>query len=216
MQAFRAAGVLLVLAAGSAVVRAQAPPAAADLAARIQERYATIRDFTAQFALTQTSGLRLGGGEDRGKVTVKKPGRMRWVFETGDKSEVVADGLKIYSYFPKDKYVHVAEFPAGEQASAALLLLTGRGDLRRDFIATAPAEHPTGEWHLILQPRTAEADFKELTLAVERGSLRLRGLRILDEQGGIRHFRFANLQENRGVADAVFDFRIPKGVEVRR
>jgi outer membrane lipoprotein carrier protein len=207
-------GVFLV--ALSARLQAQTAPSAAELAARIQERYATVRDFTAQFALTQTSGLRLGGGEDRGKVTIKKPGRMRWVFDTGDRSEVVADGVKIYSYFPKDKYVHVGDFPTGDQASMALLLLTGRGDLTRDFSVSVPPEQPAEEWQLILQPKTPQADFKEVTLAVDKTTLRLRGLKILDDQGGVRNFRFANLQENRGVSDAVFEFKIPKGVEIRK
>jgi outer membrane lipoprotein carrier protein len=206
---------VLVLACAASSIRAQAP-AAADLAARIQARYATVRDFTAQFALVQTSGLRLGGGEDRGKVTIKKPGKMRWVFDTGDRSEVIADGVKIYSYFPKDKYVHLADFPPEDRAGTALLLLTGRGDLTRDFVASVPPEHPAGEWQLILQPKASPADFKELTLSVDRAALRLTGLKIVDDQGGVRSFRFANLQENRAVSDAVFEFKIPKGVEIRR
>ena len=212
----RLSAVLILATASGAFVQAQATPSAAELAGRIQARYAAVRDFTAQFTLKHTSGLNLGGAEVRGRVTIKKPGRMRWVFETGDQSEYIADGVRMYAYFPKDKLVQQAALPPDDRASTALLLLTGRGDLTRDFVARLAPEQPADEWHLTLKPKTPQDDFTELTLAVERSTLRLRGLRTLDDQGNVRLFRFANLQENRGVSDAVFAFKIPKGVQVRK
>jgi outer membrane lipoprotein carrier protein len=191
-----------------------ATPAADALAAKVQARYATIRDFTADFTLTTTSGLSLGGGTDRGKVIVKKPVRMRWTLETGSRHEVVSDGTRLYNYFPKDKVVNEATL--SDQSSTALLLLTGRGDITRDFTARMAASQPPSEWRLTLTPRTAQPDYKEITLSVERASLRLVGLDILDDQGTVRAFRFSNLRENQGVADSVFAFRIPAGVEVQR
>jgi outer membrane lipoprotein carrier protein len=197
-------------------LKAQAPLSAAELADRVQARYETIRDFTAQFVLKSTSVLSLSGSEDRGTVTIKKPGRMRWIFSTGNKNEVVSDGYKIYSYFPKDKYVQETLFPKDDHASTGLLLLTGKGDLTRDFTPNLPAQQAPDEWRLTLTPKTRQAEFKELTLAVERSTLRLRGLKVVAEDGGVQDYRFANLQENRGVPDSVFDFKLPKGVQVLR
>jgi outer membrane lipoprotein carrier protein len=204
------------LAAATAVVlqgQAAAPSADA-LAARVHARYATIRDFTADFTLTTTSGLSLGGGADRGKVIVKKPVRMRWTLETGSRHEVISDGTTLFNYFPKDKVVNVAAL--NDQTSTALLLLTGRGDITRDFTARMAPNQPPTEWRLTLTPRTPQPDYKEITLAVDRTTLRLVGLDILDDQGTVRAFRFSNLRENQGVADSGFTFRIPPGVEVQR
>jgi len=47
-------------------------------------------------------------------------------------------------------------------------------------------------------------------------SMRLRGIQILDLQGNRSDFRFEDVRENRGVADSVFRFEIPAGVEVVR
>ena len=206
----------ICLAASAAVstLAQQSAPSADVLAGRVQARYATIRDFTADFTLTTTSGLSLGGGSDRGKVIVKKPLRMRWRLETGSRHEVVSDGTRLFNYFPKDKVVN--EVALSEQTSTALLLLTGRGDITRDFTATMAADQPATEWRLTLTPRTPQPDYKEITLAVDRATLRLMGLDILDDQGTARVFRFSNLRENQGVADNVFAFRIPQGVEVQR
>jgi outer membrane lipoprotein carrier protein len=201
-------------AAAIAVPSGQALPSADALAARVQARYATIRDFTADFTLTTTSGLSLGGGSDRGKVIVKKPLRMRWTLATGSRHEVVSDGTRLFNYFPKDKVVN--EVSLNNQTSTALLLLTGRGDLTRDFTAKLAADQPPGEWRLTLTPRTPQPDYKEITLATDRTSLRLTGLDILDDQGTVRAFRFSNLRENQGIADSVFAFTIPRGVGVQR
>ena len=197
-----------------AVHARQAAPSADMLAARVQDRYATIRDFTADFTLTTTSGLSLGGGSDRGKVIVKKPVRMRWTLETGSRHQVVSDGTRLFNYFPKDKVV--SEVSLNQQTSTALLLLTGRGDITRDFTAKMAPSQPAGEWRLTLTPRTPQPDYTQITLAVERTTLRLMGLEILDDQGTVRAFRFSNLRENQGIADSVFAFRIPPGVELQR
>jgi outer membrane lipoprotein carrier protein len=202
------------LAVTAAVSARQAMPSADALATRVQARYATIRDFTADFTLTTTSGLSLGGGTDRGKVIVKKPVRMRWTLETGSRHEVVSDGTRLFNYFPKDKIVN--EVALNDQTSTALLLLTGRGDITRDFTAKMAPNQPASEWRLTLTPRTPQPDYTEITLAVDRATLRLMGLDILDDQGTVRAFRFSNLRENQGIADSVFTFRIPPGVEVQR
>lgn len=205
---------VVIAAAGSAISAGQAAPSADALATRIQARYATIRDFTADFTLTTTSGLSLGGGSDRGKVIVKKPLRMRWTLATGSRHEVVSDGTRLFNYFPKDKVVN--EVSLSDQTSTALLLLTGRGDLTRDFTARMVAAQPPDEWRLTLTPRASQPDYKEITLAVDRTTLRLMGLDILDDQGTLRAFRFTTLRENQGVDDSVFAFKIPAGVEVQK
>ena len=205
----------LALAALPATLSAQTAPSAADLAARIQAHYNTVRDFTAEFTLAQTSGLLPKAVQERGELKVKKPSRMRWVYQSTDKKQFVSDGTRFYSYFPQDKYVTQSLLPKSDEASTALLFLAGRGDLTRDFVASAPDEQPAGEWRLVLKPKSKQADFKTLTLDVDRSSLALRGLTVVDEQGGISKFRFINLRENRGLTDREFEFAIPKGVELR-
>jgi outer membrane lipoprotein carrier protein len=206
--------VVFFVALAGLVPAAQAPLSATDLAARIQGRYATVRDFTADFTLVTTSALSLGGGSDRGTVAIKKPVRMRWTLATGSRHVVISDGTTIYNYFPKDKVVSLSALT--DQTSTALLLLTGRGDLTRDFAPRLSKDQPAAEWHLTLVPKTAQSDYTELTLAVDRRTLRIVGLDILDDQGTARQFRFSNLRENTGLADSAFTFKIPAGVDVQR
>lgn len=198
-----------------AVGAGQEAPNAATLASRIQAHYTTVRDFTADFTLTQTSAMLPKPVEERGDVKIKKPSRMRWTYQTSSKQQFVSDGTRLYSYFPQDRYVTTTALPKGNEASTALLFLAGRGDLTRDFTASVPDQQPPGEWRLLLKPKALQADFKTLTLDVDRATLALRGFTVVDDQGAISKFRFANLRENRGLADKEFEFTIPKGVELR-
>ena len=214
--AMRSAAVIsLALLLSTVAGAAPQTPAPADLAARVQAHYAQVRDFTASFTLTQTSSLLPRPTIERGSVKVKKPGRMRWLY-TVDKKEFVADGSMLYSFFPRDKYVNVNPLPKGDDASTALLFLTGRGDLARDFTSSLDGDQPAGEWRLHLKPKTKQTDFTSLTLEVDRATLAMRGITVVDDQGGTSKFRFEGLKENVGLADREFEFKIPPGVEVRK
>ena len=51
-------------------------------------------------------------------------------------------------------------------------------------------------------------------IAVAPQTLELRGLVTADAQGGESSFSFTNMKENAGVADKVFTFKMPRGVDV--
>lgn len=200
----------------SVPIGAQAPPSPTDLANRIQARYATVRDFTADFTQSSSSPLSSRPSTDRGQLKIKKPDRMRWTYTTSDKNVVVADGSRLYYYFPRDKYVTEEKLPAPTEAPTAFLFLAGRTNLARDFVATVPAAQPEAEWRLVLAPKKAGADFKTITLDVDRTSYALMGFSWAEEDGAVTSFRLANIRENVNLPDADFTFAIPRGVEVRR
>ncbi len=189
--------VTLNLLAATVLSAAQGVPAAADLAARIQAHYATVRDFTADFTLTQTTSLLPRPVVERGELKVKKPGRMKWTYSSAEKKVFVSDGSQFYSYLPQDRLVDVRRLPTGDDTSMGLLFLAGRANLARDFTPTMPSDQPAGEWRLVLKPKSNQADFQSLTLEVDRTSLALRGFTVLETQGGVSKFRLTNLKENR-------------------
>lgn len=129
----------------------------------------------------------------------------------------MADGLQIYSYIPADRQVIVSPMPATDQATTATLFLTGRGNLTRDFTVTYGelAQAPPGSTVLKLVPRQAERDYDTLLLAVN-GANQIQTLSATDRQGGRSAFAFSNIKENTGLADKIFAFKIPRGVDVVR
>lgn len=203
-----------VLAAGAS---AQSSSSAADLAQALQKKYATIRDFSADFVHTYQGGVLKKQITEKGRLSIKKPGKMRWDYTVPEVKQFVSDGTKVYSYIPADKQVMVGTVPQDDTAGSPALFLTGKGDLIRDFTAS-PGEVPkgfaAGTRALKLVPHKPQQDYDWLVLLVDSTSLALRGMVTADAQGGTSVFTFNNLKENVGVADKEFIFQMPRGVDV--
>jgi outer membrane lipoprotein carrier protein len=193
---------------------AQAQPGPEALAKALQQRYQGIRDFSADFVHSYRGGVLRTETTERGTVSIKKPGLMRWLYMTPEKKEFVSDGRQVYSYLPADRQVIVRRLPADDEASTPALFLTGKGDIARDFTATAAQTPVPGTTALKLTPRREEPEYEYLVVAVDPSSLQIRGLTTRDRQGGDSTLIFNNLKENRGISDKEFAFRIPRGVDV--
>ena len=186
-----------------------------ELASRIQQRYDTIRDFEADFVQTYQGGLLRTKTTEQGSVEIKRPGKMRWRYTKPERKEFVSNDKQIYSYLPRDKQVIVSPVPAADQTTPALFL-SGRGHLVRDFVVTF-TEVPgarAGTVGLKLVPRKSDPEVEWLLLAVDASTLQIRNLVAMDRQGGRSTFFFENLKENRNLSDKIFEFEVPRGVDV--
>ncbi len=193
---------------------AQTGPSPEALAKALQARYQNVRDFTADFVQTYRGGVLRTETREKGTVAVKKPGRMRWIYISPERKEFVSDGEKMYSYIPEDRQVLVSDVPADNEAPTPVLFLAGKGDLVKDFTATIAPSPVSGSVGLKLTPRRSEPEYEYLIVAVDPATLQIRALTTRDRQGGESTLRFENLQENKGISDKDFAFRIPRGVDV--
>ena len=194
--------------------QAQGKPSADALARSLQQRYQGIRDFSADFVHSYRGGVLNKKVTERGKMSVKKPGMMRWDYTQPEKKTFVSDGRKIYSYMPQDRQVIINRVPPDSEAPTPALFLAGKGNVTRDFTAGSAESAIPGTYGLKLVPKRAEADYDYLVLNLDPATLQILGLSTIDRQGGESTFTFTNLKENRGLSDNEFAFRIPRGVDV--
>jgi outer membrane lipoprotein carrier protein len=213
----RAQTLFAVVAAVSLLApQAAFPQSPSDLARAIQQKYDTVKDFSATFVHTYRGGVLRKEATERGTVLIKKPARMRWTYESPERKVFVGDGSRIYSYIPEDKQVIISPVPADGDATTPALFLSGHGNLLRDFAASMPEAPDTtpGTHTLKLTPRRHEAEYDWLVLVVDRGTYRLRRLVTADAQGGQSTLTFSDVRENVGISDKAFRFTIPRGVDV--
>ena len=190
---------------------------APELAQALQKKYDGGKDFSADFTHTYEGGVLRKQITERGRLVIKKPGKMRWQYTAPEEKLFVSDGVKMYSYIPLDKQVIVATVPPDYQATTPTLFLAGKGSLTRDFVASLvelPAGMPAGTQALKLVPKARQQDYDWLVLVVDPATLDIRGLVTVDAQGGKSSFSFTNLKQNLGLADKDFAFKIPRGVDV--
>ncbi len=189
---------------------------AAQVAGALQAKYDKIRDFTADFVQQYESGIRKRTLTEKGKVQVKKPGKMRWDYTEPEKKVFVSDGSQIYLHVPLDNQVTVSPVPKQDEATTAVLFLVGKGDLTRDFSVAFSPDAPDGTYALRLDPKLPERDYDWLELVIDQSTLQIRSLKAADRQGGQSTFHFTNFKENVGLSDKTFAFSIPRGADVIR
>ena len=205
---------VLVALVALAAPLAQTPQAPDALARAIQEKFNRIRDFKADFRQT-TSGGSLGKVlRSEGTVTVKKPGRMRWVYSKPQKQEIISDGVTFWWYFPDDNEAQRSDVPRDDEATTSMQFLAGKGDITRDFVAATATSRIPGTIALRLTPRQSDSEFEHLVLALDPATLQIRALTTRDHQGGDNTIEFFKLKENTNVSDREFKFTPPRGVVV--
>lgn len=205
---------LMLLTSGGPLAQAPAP---ADAVARdLQKKYDRVSAFSADFVHTYRGGALRQRVTERGRLLVKKPGKMRWDYTAPEKKHFISDGHKLYSYIPQDKQVIISTLPAEDEATTPALFLTGKGNLTRDFNVSLDKleEAPPGSLSLRLVPKRREPEYEWLALVVQPGTLNLQMLITVDPQGGRSAFTFTNLKENVRLSDNEFTFKMPRGVDV--
>jgi outer membrane lipoprotein carrier protein len=190
-------------------------PSAGEVAAALQRKYDSVRDFSADFTHQHEGGVLRRKLVEQGTLQVKKPGKMRWEYKSPEKKLFVSNGRRMYFHDPLNNQVTISEVPQNDQATSAAQFLSGRGSLTRDFTASFAKAAPSGpSYALRLEPKTPQNDYDWLEVVVDRGSLQIQSLTAAEKQGGRSTFVFSGLKENIGLADRAFEFEIPRGAEV--
>lgn len=187
---------------------------ALEVAAALQAKYDRIRDFSADFTQHVESSILRRKVTEKGRVRVKKPGKMRWDYTTPEEKLFVSDGERISLYVPADNQVTISQMPKQDEATTAVLFLAGKGDLTRDFKVSFAENADPGTHALRLDPKIPERDYEWLELVVDRSSLQIRSLSFADRQGGRNVILLSNYKENVGIPDKTFAFQPPRGADV--
>jgi outer membrane lipoprotein carrier protein len=205
----------LLAAVAVAGLTAQVPtPPAADVAAALQRKYDTVRDFSADFTHQHTGGVLRRKLVEQGTLQVKKPGKMRWEYKSPEKKLFVSNARRLYFHDPENNQVTISEVPEGDQAASPSQFLSGRGDITRDFNVSFLEGGSPDTHALKLEPRTPQSEYDWLEVIVDRETLQIRSLTAVEKQGGRSTFSFSRFKENIGLADRTFEFEIPRGAEV--
>jgi len=213
MAPFRAACAIALMAYAPSPADTTAP----ELAQALQRKIDGVKDFSADFTHAYEGGVLHKVATERGRLLMKKPGKMRWDYTAPESKLFVSDGVRMYSYIPEDKQVIITTVPADDESTTPTVFLAGKGSLTRDFtpiVVDLPPGMAAGNRALKLVPRSRQRDYDWVILVFDPGTFAIRGLVTVDAQGGKSSFSFTNMKENVGLADKEFAFKIPRGVDV--
>ncbi len=209
---------------------------AKSLSQLLEEHYRHPRTLRAVFLERYSEGQKQSRIES-GTVYFKRPGRMRWEYDSPEKKLFLSDGKTVWFYVPYDHTVTKAPAKESSDWRTPLALLTGKVELSRlcsrvDLIEQkgVPATHvilrclPKGEKRTpaAAQPGSSEpaggpagdVDFTEVLLEVDKTNGELARIEILQPGGIELEYRFGDWQEDIPLADDMFHFQVPMGVAV--
>ena len=185
---------------------------------RIQTHYNELEAFRARFTQRHERKLLRKVVEESGTLFVKKPGRMRWEYETPNEKLFLTNGDKSYFYLPLENQVIVSNNPDGAMGMAndsPFQLLLGQSQLTDTFKASPSDSPPTeGGVMLSLSPIRPHASFEEVEIEVKVSTGQIQRVVLRDAQRNQTEFIFDNLQEVVGIPESRFRFTVPSGVEV--
>lgn len=216
-------------------VRAQEPSVSAvQLTRLLEEHYRHLKTLRAVFLERYSEGPKQSRVES-GTVYFRRPGQMRWEYESPEKKLFLADGKTIWFYVPYDHTVTKAPARESTDWRAPLALLTGKVELSRLCRTVELADQPgLPPGHSVLRclpkgeqkaaarehapdsatdPAGAE-DFTEVLLEVDSSSGELARIEIRQPGGVDLEYRFGNWQTDIPLPEELFRFQVPPGVAV--
>ena len=183
---------------------------------RVQKRYDSASDFRARFNQTLSNAAFKRRTSLTGEVLLKKPGRMRWNYQTPDPKMYLADGELLWLYEPDDKQAFKQDLKSS-QLPASLAFLTGKGKLAAEFeiaFAKDPRAGGPRDYVLALSPRQPQAQVKSILFVVDPETFQVRESLITDGQGNTNDILFSDIKTNTHLPDSMFRFTPPAGVRV--
>ena len=222
---FAAVGILCSFSGGplgpGPAVPAESSASAKSLARLLEEHYRQPHTLQAVFLERYSEGQKQVRIES-GTVYFRRPGQMRWEYDSPEKKLFLVDGKTTWFYVPYDHTVTKAPVKESADWRTPLALLTGKADLSRlcsQIEIVSQSGIPAG--HTVLrclpkQPKgpSDEKDYTEVLLELGTSSGELARIEIRQPGGIELEYRFGNWQSDIPLADDLFRFQVPKGVAI--
>ena len=148
--------------------------------------------------------------ESKGHFYLSRPGKFRWNYSSPYAQEIVSDGKQVWIYDVDLQQVTVQKQSASS-SNTPMALMEGKLKLKEAY-NISELDQRDGIYRLKLSSKSRDADFSELVVGVDKIGMRFMQLRDQFEQ--TTDIVFGELELNKKLADDLFEFTPPEGVDV--
>lgn len=170
-----------------------------------------INTLQADFEQVQTGGVDREVHKTSGHFYLKRPGFFRWVYNGAHPQTIVADGKRVWLY---DAELQQVSHKSQEQALAGTpaLLLSSRDSLDKQFDLIEVGRVQATDYWVELLPLNQESQVKRIRIAFDEQTIH--EMEMEDQFGQLTLIRLQNQRRNLPLADDLFRFTPPPGVDV--
>ena len=176
----------------------------------VDDHYNHMRTLRARYTEHYT-----GMGMDRtesGTLTLKKPGLMRWSYDTPPGKLFVLDGKYAWFYTPDDAQISRAPAKQLDDLRSPLRLLLGHTQLAKELeqLTTAP---DGADFKITGVPKGMAQRVRLLTLVVDAGGT-IQRMKLEETDGATTEFTFSGIEEDIPLPASDFIFTPPPGISI--
>ncbi len=149
-----------------------------------------------------------------GRLTVKRPGKMRWEYTIPEVQNIITDGRTMWIHRPADNQVMVGKAPEYFGGGKGAGFLSDIRQVRKSFTIQMQAADNPDYYRLKLTPVKPTAELADIVISAAKGSFQIDQVVTHNSYGDETRIVLSNYQFNLDPSDAQFTFSIPKGTDV--
>ena len=178
----------------------------------IQKSYESVLTFKATFEQKAFVKMMNRVEVARGEVQIKKPGKMKWVYNSPDPQILISNHKNLWLYLPEDEQVTRMPIENVYSSNAFALFLAGKGTLT-DTFDVAQVLSEKNEITVVFIPKAEDSNLKRLALRANKNNYQITGASVYDKLGNKTAINFREIRINEKIAESVFEFQVPDGLE---
>lgn len=149
-----------------------------------------------------------------GRLTVKKPGKMRWEYILPDPQTIITDGKSMWIHRPADNQVMVGLAPAFFGDGKGAGFLSDIRQVRKSFAIKVLPETDKRHYRLQLTPNRPTPDIAEIYLSVAKTTFQVDEVVTHNRYGDETKISLNDYKFNLDPKESLFSFVIPDGADV--
>jgi outer membrane lipoprotein carrier protein len=192
-------------------------PSIDDIIQKLQSSYENTKDLKADFLQETTIKSIRRTEREEGSIFFKNPKNMLWEYTKPQAKKLVMNSQTAWLYLPREKVVYTQKSENILQSKLLIKIFTGSGKFKDDFIITydeSKALDINGNYLLVLIPREKNSGGNLLKVTVDKNNFYILQVGFDDVLGNSTILKFSNISVNTGLAQKIFQFKIPAGVQV--
>jgi len=179
----------------------------------VQSNYEKVLTFEAEF--TQKSYVKMMGETQhaKGTVSIKKPGRMKWIYGAPDTQVLISNGKTLWHYVADEEQVIKVPIESIYSSNTPALFLAGQGNLIKTFNVESISLE-TNPISISLTPKKDDQALTRLQLFANKKNYQITGSTVYDKLGNKTEIQFSKIKTNKDIPEKTFQFQAPPEVEI--
>ena len=179
----------------------------------VQKNYEKVLTYEAEFIQKSYIKMMDKTQDVKGKVIIKKPGKMIWSYGAPDTQILISDGSTLWLYVPDEEQATKVPIESIYSSNTPALFLAGKGKLMQTFNVES-VNLDKDPIRITLIPKAEDQALTRLQLFADKKNYQITGSTVYDKLGNKTEIRFSNLKTNREIPEKTFQFQAPANVEV--